>query len=68
MTGDAKESNLEVTVCNEQDKLRYKRKRHKYVNPKSGERTPEGWWTDVVMPAVSPLYDWLRCKISEKDT
>jgi len=69
VTGDAKESNLVVTAWNEQDKLRYKRKKHKYFNPKSGERTPEEWWTGVVMPAVSPLYDWLRReRVSEKNT
>ena len=68
VTWNAVESKLEVTICNEHDKLRYKKKKHKYVDPKSVERTPERWWKDVVMPAVSPLYDWLRCKISEKDT
>ena len=43
-------------------------KKHKYLNPKSSERSPEGWWTETVIPAVSPLYDWLRRKIPEEDT
>jgi hypothetical protein len=67
VTWNTKEKKQEVTNCNEHDKLRYRKKKHKYIDPKNTKRTPEKWWKEVVMPAISPLYNWLNGRVIEKE-